>query len=197
MIDTLGTVDGEHALLDRLPGDMGVDSYRMAEGVATAGLYPADAWVPMSKKYRGVKLASILGNTHDCLMVEKKVREIIEQHCGNVNVEYLPFVIRNVKNRVQSEDYVIINPVGTFDCLDVNASQIKYLDAPGDAYHGSVVDVFEYVLDAAKVKKAPHLFRPREKPNRYILSEALVTAFRKAKFTNVVLTELAQAGKST
>jgi hypothetical protein len=192
-INTLGEVDGERAILDGAPRELGLEYYRPARGLPVADLFPEDARIVMSKKYKGVKLDSLLGNTKSYLIVKQPVRKVIEAHCAKAAIEYLPFTLYNQKKRVQSKDYVIVNPIGTVDCLNLDESEIEYLDEPGDAYHGSVVGVDRFVLDPARLKDAPALFRIKEQPSEYVINEKLAAAFEKEGFTNIVLTEIEMA----
>jgi uncharacterized protein DUF1629 len=193
LLDTLGDVDGERAVIDRAPEDLGLQYYRLAKGVRIGDLYPDDARVLMSKKFQGLKLDSLLGNTKGFLIVKVPVKEAIEAHCADDDIEYLPFTLYNLKKRVQSKDYFIVNPIGTVDCLNLEASVIKYVDKPGDPSHGAVVNVKKYVFEPKKLKRAPALFRVKEKPTRYVVNEQLASAFDKAKFSNISLTEVEQA----
>jgi hypothetical protein len=193
LINTLGDVDGERAILDKPPEGLGLRFHRPARGLKTADVYPKDARIRMSKRYRGVKLDSLIGNTNGYLIVKKPVQDVIEATCESVEIEYLPFTLYNQKNRVQSTEYVIVNPIGSLDCLNLKASEIEYLDEPGDPYHGEVVDVEKVVLDPGKLgRKTPALFRIKEKPNQYVISEELAEAFKKKGFTNIILTEIEQ-----
>jgi len=191
-IDTLGEVDGERAVLDSAPRELGLEYYRLAEGVRIGKAYPADARIYMSKKYRGVKLDSLLGNTKSYLIVKRPVIEVIEAHSADADIEYLPFTLFNQKKRVQSKDYFIVNPVGTLDCLNLESSEIEYLDAKDEPSHGAVVAVEKFVLDPGKLARAPALFRIKEEPDRYVINEQLADAFGKAGFTNILLTEIEQ-----
>jgi len=70
------------------------------------------------------------------------------------------------------------------DCLDLEKSQI---DRCTD---GSVFNIDVIVLDKQKLAHPPDLFRIREDPTVYVISERLADAFAEKGFTNIVLTEL-------
>jgi hypothetical protein len=191
-IDTLGEGGTEWAVLDTPPAALGLSYYRPADGSPMGDQYPEDVELVMSKKYPGVRLGSLLGNTLGYLIVDGEMRKTIEAHSAGAEIEYLPFTLRDPKGRVRSEDYTIVNPIGVVDCLNLDASEVIYLDEPGDEYHGSVVDVETYVLDPKKLEGAPALFRVKERPDAYVVNEKLAKAFEKSGFANVVLTVIEQ-----
>jgi hypothetical protein len=191
-IDTLGNLDDEWCLLDAPPEDMGLAYYMPAEGERVGDEYPSDAKIYMSEEYPGIKLGSLIGHTESYLIVSRAVKEVIEAHCMDVEIEYLPFTLYNHKKRVHSREYFIINPIGTIDCLNLDASEIEYFEEEGDPYDGAVVDVDKFVLDRKKLEGAPALFRIREDPGEYVINEKLARAFRERGFTNIQLDKIEQ-----
>jgi hypothetical protein len=113
------------------------------------------------------------------------MKDTIVECCKNdeCEIEILPFTLFNHRQRVHSKDYWIINPLGTFDCVNKDASDIEYLD-------DEVVGVDKYVFESQKLKNAPELFRVPEDPTEYFISETLAKAFQKKKFTNIFLSEI-------
>lgn len=192
-VDTMGAPDSQLCFLGSPPEDLGLSYYKMARGERMGLSYPQGARVFMDDEHPGIKLASLVGNEHRYLIVERPVKEVIEARCPAVDVEYLPLAIYNHKRRLQRNDYFIVNPIGALDCLDLSASEIEYLDEPDDPYHGAVVGVDRFVLDRKKLEGAPALFRVREEPFRYVIDERLAEALRRGGFTNIVLTEIEQA----
>jgi hypothetical protein len=191
-IDLLGDTDSGWCLLDNLP-NIGRVFYKPAEGQRVGAAYPEDVRITMSDEFRGTRIPSLIGNTNSYLIVDKPVKEVIEQYCEGVDIEYLPFTLYNHKNRVASKTHFMINPIGTFDCLDLDESEIERLDSPSDPDHGAVVGIDRYVLDPQKLQAAPALFRIPEEPDTYVINGALADAFAKRGFTNVVLDELEQS----
>jgi hypothetical protein len=192
-IDTMGDLHNELCFLSSPPDDLGLSYYKMARGEYMGSAYPVGARVLMSEEYPGFKLSSLVGNSNRYLIVERPVKEVIESFCGGVDVEYLPLAIYNHKKRLQRDDYFIINPIGVRDCLDLSASQIEYLNDPGDPYHGAVVGVDRFVLDPKKLDGAPALFRVREEPGRYVVRADLVDTLRMGMFTNLLFEDVEQS----
>ncbi|AKQ67235.1 hypothetical protein A176_004147 [Myxococcus hansupus] len=87
---------------------------------------------------------------------------------------------------MHSRDYVIINPLGTFDCLDFKASQIIWDDEDPD----EIIRINKRVLSREKVEQAPALFRIDRDSSNYVVNEALAAELHERKFSNVTLVEL-------
>jgi hypothetical protein len=161
-------------------------TWQVQNGERLAPFYPQDAMVFMDRRHKGIKLSSLLGATGGILMVHKELKELIEKHCQGVDIEYLPFTLYDHRKRVASRDYFIINPIGTFDCLDFEASDIKWdKDNPKE-----IISIRKHVLDRKKVEKAPQLFRIDKDTTEYVLGVALATEIHDRKLTNIVWNKL-------
>lgn len=184
-LSTTGDLDDEDlVLIEDPPADMGLKSYCMARGVPASPIYPSDARITLREENPGIKLSSLLGNTESYLIVSSALRAVIAQHCAGLEIEFLPFVLHDHRSRVHSRDYCIVNPIGSFSCLDEQASGIKY------GTQGSVIKIERFVLDPAKLTSAPSLFRVDKDVTEYIVNEALARAMMDGKFTNVHLDKL-------
>ena len=142
--------------------------------------WPADAVIQL-KKTSGRKLTDLLSNTRNALIASPRLRAIIEQHCKKQSIEYLPFSLLDHRGRLLSKDYVIVNPLGGFDCLDTKASEIEW----DDEEPGEVIAIEKVVLSARKVRHAPPLFRVKEDGTMYMLNSTLAIDIYNAKLTNV------------
>lgn len=185
-IDTLGDLDDEElCFLAKTPKGIGIKYYKLMKGLPIGGDYPHPAEIHMSEEYEGLKLASLIGHVKSYLVLERQVVQVIQKYCPGIVIEYLPFTLINHKGRVHSEDYFIVNPIGSFDCLNHKSSQITY-------HKKEISRIDRYMLDSDKLKSAPALFRIPEMPDKYIINEELAKAFDEHGFTNIVLTEIAQ-----
>ncbi|MCY1041532.1 hypothetical protein OV208_09420 [Corallococcus sp. bb12-1] len=184
-INTIGDLhEPELALVDGAPEGMSLRAYCMSEGDPALRFYPKEAKVSLRSDHPGIKLSSLLGNTSSYLIVRADVKEVIAAHAKDIEVEYLPFDLYDHRKRLYSQDYFIINPIGTLDCLDVAASGVKI------GPEGSVIHVARFVLDPKKVAPLPALFRPKEEPAVYIVTETLALALKEKGFTNLQLEPL-------
>ncbi|MFP2931995.1 imm11 family protein [Pyxidicoccus sp. 3LG] len=188
-IQILGDPNDESlCMLDRFVQGLERDDYKVMRGKRFGADYPADpadARIFMSPDRRGMKLCSLIGNTHNMLVVSSQFKAAIEKHCQGVDIEYLPFTLYDHRKRVHSRDYFIINPIGTFDCLDEAASGVKYGSQPD-----FVIGLDELVLDRNKVKDAPQLFRVKQKPAEYIIGVELGREMFNLGLTNIVWKKL-------
>lgn len=181
--------DPEFCFLRDYPEGVELNRYKFGKGEAFGDDYPDDPRIYMNKKERGLKLPSVVGNTRSMLIVHRDVKKIIEKNDPGP-IEFLPLHIYNHKKRLASDEFFVVNPLGTWDCLDLDASEIDYLD-------GKVADVLELVLDRKKLEKAPDLFRVKEDPSVYVASRRLLEKIvgGKVKVTNLYIDPLPVAGE--
>src|SRR5262249_39287478 len=136
-------------------------------------------------KSPGIKLSSLLGNTISYLIVHASMKDVIVANQPG-ELELLPFTLYNHKKRVHSKDYWIVNPIGTIDCVNKEASEITY----GGDGNKQVVGVDKWVLDPKKLEGTPALFRVPENAEEYFIDSRLGKAFQQNKFSNVLLIEV-------
>ena len=180
---TLGQPDVEQCFLDAAPQGLGARSSFLARGKSVKGLYPESPRIDLSEENPGLRLESFVGNIKQMLVVSRPLRALLEQWCKGQEVEYLPVHIYNHRGRLHTDDYSIVNPLGTLDCIDLERSEVEMME-------GEVVGVGRIVLSPAKLERPPHLFRVREAPDFYVISEPLAEALKAGGFTNVVLEPL-------
>jgi hypothetical protein len=164
----------------------GVTTARIGLGKPMGDDFPRNAQIHLSEDEPGLKLAPFLGNDRHFLIVSSKVRAVIEDICTN-DIEFLPVTLHNHRGSVHSDDYCIVNPLGSIDVLDRERS---ILEMEGD----EITDVDKMVLDPERLEGAPHLFRVNGDPHSILMSEVLVRAFNEQGFENLFLTEVEQVG---
>lgn len=182
MIDQLSRQDQDYCAIRTVPEQVNNRSFMLSKGMKIRNFYPEKAIIYMSNRHAGIVLTDFISNTRSILPVSKKMKEIIEEMTTN-EIEYLPFNLYNHKKRLAGKDYFIINIIGGFDCLNLEESDITW-------FEGDIVDIDEFVLDKKKMENAPHLFRVKETPHEYVVSEELAAAFAKHELTNINLEEL-------
>ena len=186
-INTLGdTKNPKLVMLRSRPEGLGIHDYCLAMGEPIGDRYPDDARIQIPATSKGIVLSSLIGNTQNCLMVKADVKDVIAAHCADQEIEYLPFTLYDRKGRPMSPDCWIVNPIGTFDCVDRDASEVRWVDDTKQ----EVSSVRKYVFRAKKLEKAPHLFRVPEEVSHYFVSQTLARAFKDRQFTNVLLLEI-------
>lgn len=166
---------------------VGLEMYdwRVGSGERTADDWPSDATIVL-RKTSGRKLTDMLGTIKNTLFVSPRFRAVLERHCAGIEIEYLPFELRDSRRRLIAKDYVIVNPVGTVDCLDLKASKILWDKKKPD----KVLMVHEPVLSARKVERAPALFRIREAPTDLVISFDIAKDLKDGDFSNLAWEKL-------
>jgi hypothetical protein len=183
-IDTMPSQDRAFVFLDNEPVGTNMFTHRMAMGFAMGDKYPSDAKIFMNDRHPGLKLPHLIGNTNRFLIVNSPLKALFQ--ATGLPMECLPFTLMDHKKREASRDYFIINPLGTFDCMDLKKSEIEWSkEEPGE-----IVGVDRTVLDPKKLEAAPDFFRIKEIPTAYVVSARLAAEFQKLQPTNVFLTKL-------
>lgn len=185
LVTTTGDLNDQSlSLVEDAPEGIGLRWYCMARGVRARPHLPQDPKVYLPRASRGLKLPGLLGNTMGYFIGSTKVKEIVEKHCPEQDIEYLQFTLYNQKKRVYSKDYWFINPIGGVDCLSEPACGIKYDD------DGDIVTFKQLVLDSNKITEVPHLFRVLKVPTKYVMSKNLVQALKDDAVTNLLVEKL-------
>jgi hypothetical protein len=186
-IDTLVRSDPKVYYSSRMARGIGPKNVRMAKGKVVAPDWPAEPPTIMpSESTPATKLTSVIPNAASYLIVATELRDVIQAHCEGAAIEYLPVALLSHKDKVQSRDYFFVNPIGTVDCLNHGKSEIVY----SQSTPGAVVGVDKYVIDPAKARDAPNVFRIKETPGEYVVKEPLARAFAQHPFTNLYLREI-------
>jgi len=188
LLETVGDVKNEnYCFTDNAPRPIG--AYALKTGGLVSARYPdgpGDVTWQLGEDYPGLQLTSFIGNTDSLLIVTREIASLVESMQPGT-MEVVPFTLLNQKGRAYSKDYVLLNPIGTYDCVDLDKSECdRYSD-------GSLMNITKFVLAAKKLAGAPHLFRPVEAHQEYIFSEELVNTLRARNCTNFLFEELAQS----
>lgn len=183
-IQQLGDLDDPRlCLFDTVPKGVEGQAYCFGLGKPVQN-YPRDAKLYMTRENPGIKLSDFIGNTRGMLVASSAFRRLIEKHCAGADIQYLPITIIDHKKRPYSKDYCIVNPVGTYDCADLKASDLERVS------NGEVAHVNKLVLSRKKAEKVPQLFRFDLYPQLYIFGPALTDDILTNKLSNVVLYEV-------
>jgi hypothetical protein len=185
-IDKLPMEDKAYCILKSGPKGCDRINYKMACGEPAAAEFPPDARWSMTKAYPGIRVPAVIANTARLLVVHRAVKDVMAG--SGVAMECLPFTLLDHKGRVASKDHFIINVLGTYDCLDLEKSEIVYSDTDPD----EILDVEEYVADPRKLEGAPALFRIKEDPYETVISHRLLDELRPVDPTNLYFHELDQ-----
>ena len=190
-LDTLGDPgDASLCFLEGTPQGSGAHYVRLARGYPAAEFVPQRLTMQLQEQNEGLGLPSLVGNTNSFLIVAAAMHAVIAEHLAEseAELETFPFTILDHKGRVHSDDYALLNPLGTHDVVHDEASDIEYFNGQRD----KVVAIRRIVLDRRKLEDVPPLFRLDIRRTEYIIAEPLTEAFAERGFTNVVLHEIEQ-----
>lgn len=131
--------------------------------------------LPMDEDQGGLELPDYVSNTVNMLVLRRASAEAIATQFAVGPHEMLAARLINEKQRVHSEDYVILNPLGAFDCVDQQNS---------DMQPGPWVNPYgKWYLRRTLVPADRDLFRV-DHVGGYFCSERLVSFVQAQRFTN-------------
>lgn len=164
-------------------------SYPLAHGVEVAPSMAeegADAVTYELDETRGaLELPDLVGTNLNFLILRKACSEsILAQHELGPH-EVVPAILVNSKERVHSSDYVVVNPHGKVECLDVARS-----DTRGSGDKVSVKLFGKFWLKKSLVPPDRDIFRVKGLAVGYVFSERLVEHIRQQGFTNFVFEDI-------
>jgi hypothetical protein len=192
-LSTLGAVDEDTCVVSSLIKGVKGCSWRVGMAEPLAGLVPDPAVIEMDPDARGSLTGDLLGNTSGALLVSDRFKQAVEKCCKQVKIEYWPFRLIDPRGRVHRSDLWLVNPLGTFDCLNHKASGLRIEEDEGP---NEDAEIRKHVLDPAKCRKAPALFRVAYQPSSYVVDLELARAIYDEKFSNVLWSELPFAGRT-
>lgn len=165
-----------------------VYSYELSIGEPAAALMKGKGDAAMKlyldEAEGGLELGDLVPNVDNLLVLRKRCATQILARFLLGDHEVLPVVLINGKDRVHAKDYVVVNPFGMVDCLDMERSEMY-----DDDEDPSVRIFGQFWLDVSRVPSDRDVFRVRG-VGGYMLSERLVAFIREEGFTNFALREV-------
>ena len=157
------------------------DDYKLMKGDSVVAEWPPHAQLQMDPDFKKhIRLSDNLLNPCSVLIGSKALCAFFKEK--NVpNLEYLPVVILNHKNKVASRDYSIVNLVTTQDCIDTDKSDTTWNQFDSDY----ILSMKRLVFDEKKIDKQAVLFRAEHLKTLIFVRADLAEAVTSAGFTNV------------
>ena len=132
------------------------DGFELSEGVPRQKGWPDRVVCAMNPEFaKDLELADNMFGT-SLVIISKKLRDVLTDN-GVIGVEFLPVQVMDHKKKLASADYFILNPPSLVDCIDIDASQVKF--SPLDPE--TISRCNELVLKEAAVPKDVKVFRPK------------------------------------
>ncbi|MDG9668054.1 hypothetical protein ONV78_09945 [Hahella sp. CR1] len=182
LFNTLGDTSNDDYCFTSDTPEGGIDSWDLIAGYRIADEYPdgiEEVTLKLEHQFPSLVLASYIGNPNQMLAFSKKAADLIIS-IAQSEIEVIPFILLTPKGKVYSNDYVFINPVEPFDCINWKES-IYTKDDEGD------IETHErLVFSKEKLKIAPHLIRIKFNTSCYLFSEVLENALLDAGHTNLI-----------
>jgi hypothetical protein len=163
------------------------DDYQLSRGVTRAADWPEGVTSAMNEDYpKDIELADNLYGTN-LIIVSGRLRNLVLAD-GVVGVEFLPVTILNHKNRIASADYFIVNPVGVVDCIDLEASEVKFNLIKKDL----ISRCKGIVLREAEIPSEAKVFRAKYLPTKILIRSDLARRLEDAGLTGLRFTDPAE-----
>jgi hypothetical protein len=186
LLDTMGDPQNVNlCFVTRFVAGIERHSYRTHLGEPLAPDYPPVGRILLSGDHPGRGLSSFIGNERSMMIVCSSFADAVMTHC-DAGVEVLPLTICDQHGDTLSADYFIINPLGAYDCLDLERSDIT-LSSRDPA---KILRIRRHVLDRDKMAGAPQLFRVAGDPSEYVIGRQLARDLYDRKLSNVFWSEL-------
>jgi hypothetical protein len=166
LLETTGDLNDETlGIVKDSPAGMGLKDYKLARGKPARADVPADVELLLDPDSPGMKLRDVLGNLCGYFLCSARMVNVIKTNFPELKIEFIPFTLKDQKQRVRKEEYLFVNPLDHRDCLHEKRSKIEYDD------DGTVLLIKDYVIDKKKAEEGlPHLFRIDKDPGKYVFS---------------------------
>jgi len=166
-------------------------SYELLKGTPLTGQFPKNVLFRMSADHpRNIGLTDALSNMNELLVASKRLKDFLEAK-RLPNVEYHQVSIINHKGRTASDEYFLVHPIHSQDCLNLQASGPRY----NKISPTQISQVQNLVIDESKITPGVTLFRIKNFGKALLVHRELAAEISKAGFVGAFFIELDQYGK--
>lgn len=159
----------DSAILSEHPHSIKAQASMFQRGMPLKDWMPAKAHYRMSNRYPDRRaLIAFQTNTLDLLVVSHEARETLAPQPVQ-EMEFLPIVILDHRDKVASTDYFILNLLGSVDCMDREKSVYKNSPLNPSVFNSCR----KLVLHEDRIPAGTELFRLTNGPTTYIASQEL------------------------
>jgi hypothetical protein len=155
--------------------------FLLLRGVSLADVWPVGVSCKMSPRYpKDIQLSdSLYGGSYP--VVSARLKEALTEPLSVGKTEFLPVVIINHKGRVASDEYFVVNPLETIDCIDQVKSDVKWNNINPDV----ISSCKQLVLREDVIPAEVGFFRPKHMLATYLMRRQLADALVKNGFTGL------------
>lgn len=154
---------------------------KLHAGQSVIGEYPGGLSYRMSDLFPDDILLRDNFEVAGQVLVSGKLKGFIEQALPDHEMEFLPISILNHKDRVESDDYFILHPIGTVDCIDIDRSKVRW-----NPLKKKVIDACKgLVFKPDGVPPGLKLFRPQYWGFNILVSQDFAHQLTEAGFTGL------------
>lgn len=133
--------------------------HKPAKGLPYRGDYAEGTRFYMDADVPGKNIPDIVSNVLGLFMVSKRLKAILESHCGP-DIEFLRFELVNHKRKVAASDLYLANVLGSVDCVDMG----KTLGSRSALDDHQFRKIRRLVLDEERIPEGKPVFRLRANP---------------------------------
>lgn len=145
--------------------------FKILKALSIKEYYPDDATFSMHDYAGGLVVADYISNSFGYTIISGKFKKIIDDFIAPLNVEFLPLTIVNHKGRNHPGVFYILNMLDTIECVDLTKSVIQIDEIETDYFHW----IEKLVLSETRIPENCHIFRLKNMPKIFLVSELLKT----------------------
>ncbi len=119
------------------------------------------------------------------IVASQRLADFLAAAVPSGTIELLPLTLVNHKKRVVKERYLIVNPLGQQDCLDIKKCGVTWSEIARD----TIDELKRLAIDLRRIEPGVAIFRPRYYRRLILLRRSLAQAIDAAGFTGVSWTE--------
>ena len=163
----------------------GPDDFEYDEGVSLLADYPPqeDAIMKFDSNYPdGIKLYDFVESMNSFHVVNSKVKQLF-QNLNIENLEFLPIHLWDHQNKIASDDYFILNPLGSVDFIDMDKSEYDI----DDLDKTQICHIDKLIINDLKVPEDAKLFRATTMMGQLFINDEVKDALENANITGYKL----------
>jgi hypothetical protein len=158
------------------------DAFYLQKGISLKDIYPTEVTLNIFPE-SGDILTDFINNISRCLLISLELKEILVNEGLDIKkVEYLPFQLKDKKQRLLTKEFYIANVLIKINCLDKKQSQCSIFKKTGN-----ILNLETAVLNEDNIPQDEKLFRIGEYPSRIVIRSDLFDLLQQKGFTGLTI----------